>query len=192
MNILRNICFCGHLVDMIFFEETHCIRIDLRVLAPGLRQRYPVANDSLLRISEKTNVAKRNCGLSYATLTSTHPLFYNRQTGSKLCGTFFALYIGEWRLAPQPRGPDLYRYFDATPQTEYLYSCIEKNLNKDFKAGLRFVQFFDRAMEKTGEIVDMPTNKVSLLVRLIRQNNGTLSKSKRGQFPKLADEEKNG
>jgi Fic family protein len=84
---------------------------------------------------------------------------------------------------------DLYRYFDATPQTEYLYSCIEETLNKDFKAELRFVQFFDSAMEKTKEIVDMPTNKASLLVRLIRQNNGTLSKSKRGQFSELADEE---
>ncbi|NLT22732.1 MAG: cell filamentation protein Fic [Syntrophorhabdus sp.] len=84
---------------------------------------------------------------------------------------------------------DLYRYFDATPQTEYLYSCIEETLDKDFGAELRFVQFFDRAMERIGEIVDMPTNRASLLVRLIRQNNGTLSKSKRGQFPELADDE---
>ncbi len=84
---------------------------------------------------------------------------------------------------------DLYRYFDATPQTEYLYSCIEETLDKDFKAELSFVQFFDRAMEKTREIVDMPTNKASLLVRLIRQNKGTLSKSKRAQFSELADEE---
>jgi hypothetical protein len=74
----------------------------------------------------------------------------------------------EHRMTVHNDTADLYRYFDATAQAEYLYSCIEETLDKDFRTELKFVQFFDSAMVKTMEIVDMPTNKASLLVRLIK------------------------
>jgi hypothetical protein len=39
------------------------------------------------------------------------------------------------------------------------------------------------------EIVDMPDRRASMLVRLILQNNGRLSHTKRSTFPELKDEE---
>jgi hypothetical protein len=39
------------------------------------------------------------------------------------------------------------------------------------------------------EIADMPNQRASLLVRLIHQNNGELSQSKRQQFAELNDDE---
>jgi Fic family protein len=84
---------------------------------------------------------------------------------------------------------DLYRYFDATPQAEYLYACIEETLDRDLKAEIEFLEFFDRALASTMEIVDMPNQRASFLVRLIHQNGGRLSKSKRDFFEEVTDVE---
>ena len=51
------------------------------------------------------------------------------------------------------------------------------------------VRVFDGAIRATMEIVDMPDRRASLLVRLILQNNGRLSQTKRATFPELKDEE---
>ena len=51
---------------------------------------------------------------------------------------------------------DLYRYFDATPHAEYLYSCIQETINVDLRKELHFLSFYDEALKATLEIVDMP------------------------------------
>jgi len=84
---------------------------------------------------------------------------------------------------------DLYRYFDATVQTEYLFDCIEDTIGSDLKRELDFLKFFDAAVKSVLNIVDMPNQRASLLVRLIHQNKGTLSKSKREMFSELTAEE---
>jgi Fic family protein len=84
---------------------------------------------------------------------------------------------------------DLYRYFDVTVQTEYLFDCIEDAITRDLKAEIGFLKFFDRAIRSVMEIADMPNQRASLLVRLIHQNNGELSQSKRQQFAELNDDE---
>ena len=53
---------------------------------------------------------------------------------------------------------DSYRYFDATPHAEFLYSCVEK-----FKL-------------KLDNLVEMSDRQVDLLFRFLRQNGGRLSK----------------
>lgn len=83
----------------------------------------------------------------------------------------------------------LYRYFDATALAEYLYACVAETIRKDLKEELGFLTMFDCAVRKTLDIVDMPDRRASLLIRLILQNNGTLSKSKRGEFGELTDDE---
>lgn len=83
----------------------------------------------------------------------------------------------------------LYRYWDATAFAEYLYSCVAETIRRDLKEELGFLSVFDEAMRRTAEIVDMPNRRASLLVRIILQNHGTLSKTKRAKFLELTDEE---
>jgi Fic family protein len=85
----------------------------------------------------------------------------------------------------------LYRYFDATAQAEYLYRCIEETVHHDLRDEIGFLAVFDAALQATLNIVDMPNRRASLLVRLILQNKGKLSKVKRASFSEITDQEIN-
>ena len=84
---------------------------------------------------------------------------------------------------------DLYRYPDLTPHAEFLYECIAETVEKDWPEELRFLQSFDAAFRAVQSIVDMPDNKIRLLVRLLMQNHGILSATKRDLFHLLKDTE---
>jgi hypothetical protein len=84
---------------------------------------------------------------------------------------------------------DLYRYFDATAQAEYLFDCIEDTISRDLKRELDFLKFFDAAMKDVMDIVDMPNQRAALLIKLIHQNKGRLSKAKREMFQEVSDQE---
>jgi len=84
---------------------------------------------------------------------------------------------------------DLYRYFDATALTEYLFDCLEETIGRDLKQELEFLAFFDRALKSLMDIVDMPDQRAALLIRLIHQDHGRLSNAKRGTFQELTDAE---
>ena len=84
---------------------------------------------------------------------------------------------------------DLYRYFDATAITEYLYDRIVETVEKDLAEELGFVAVFDEAMNAVQEIVDMPDRRASLIVRLCMQNGGVLAGNKRKKFSELTDSE---
>ncbi len=84
---------------------------------------------------------------------------------------------------------DLYRYFDATPLAEFLYAKAAETVRKDLKEELGFVAVYDGALLAVRDIVDMPDRRASLLVQLCMQNGGRLSKTKRGEFKELSDEE---
>jgi len=83
----------------------------------------------------------------------------------------------------------LYRYFDATPQAEYLYQCIEETIRSDLRDEIGFLSVFDAALRAVLDIVDMPNRRASLLIRLILQNKGRLSKGKRDSFSEINDSE---
>jgi hypothetical protein len=93
------------------------------------------------------------------------------------------------RLAVLNTTDRLYRYYDATPQAEYLYEAVAETIHKDLREEIEFLEVFDRAVAAVRAIVDMPNARASLLVRLILQNHGTLSARKRSQFPELHDGE---
>lgn len=84
---------------------------------------------------------------------------------------------------------DLYRFFDATAQTEYLFDCIEDTISLDLKTELDYLLFHDAAMRALQEVVDMPNQRAEWRFRLIHQNRGQLSNGKREQFPELTAEE---
>ncbi len=77
---------------------------------------------------------------------------------------------------------DLYRYPDLTPHAEFLYECIAETVEKDWPEELRFLQSFDAAFRAVQSVVDMPDAKIRLLVRLLMQNQGSLSRNKRDAF----------
>jgi hypothetical protein len=83
----------------------------------------------------------------------------------------------------------LYPYFDATTQAEYLYQCVAETIEKDLRDEIGFIEKYDRALDGTKEIVDMPDKRASLLIRLIMQNKGKLAKNKRDLFSEITDEE---
>jgi Fic family protein len=83
----------------------------------------------------------------------------------------------------------LYRYFDATRLVEFTYDKLAETIETDLREEVEFVERFDRAYKAVTDIVDMPNRRASLFVKLCMQNNGTLSKKKREQFPELTDQE---
>ena len=83
----------------------------------------------------------------------------------------------------------LYRYYDATPQAEYLYDAVAETIRKDLREEIEFLAVFDKAMTAVQKIVDMPKARASLLIRLVLQNHGKLSGKKRSQFAEISDDE---
>lgn len=95
----------------------------------------------------------------------------------------------EYELVVHSDTRDLYRFFDATPQVEYLYDRVADTVRVDFKDELDFLSSFDRALAAIRQVIDMPDRRASLLARLLLQNRGTLSSNKRDQFSELRDDE---
>jgi len=85
---------------------------------------------------------------------------------------------------------DLYRYWDTTRFAEYLYGCVAETIRRDLRDEIGFLLVFDRALTQVRNTVDMPDRRASVLVKLIMQNRGVLSKTKREkEFPELTDDE---
>jgi hypothetical protein len=83
------------------------------------------------------------------------------------------------------RTDHLYRYFDATPQAEYLYGCVIDAVRRDLKEEVAFITAFDRAYRAVTERIDIPNRKAGQLVKLVMQN-GLIGKDKREKlFPEL-------
>ncbi|MHB1729753.1 MAG: Fic family protein [Leptospirillum sp.] len=84
----------------------------------------------------------------------------------------------------------IYKYFDATAMSEYLFKVIEETINVDIPAELDFLLRYEKAKKEIQAIVDMPDSKIDLFIDVCRQNNGVLSVVKRKKFfPMLSDEE---
>jgi hypothetical protein len=95
----------------------------------------------------------------------------------------------EGRMEVHNKTAPLYRYWDATSFAEYLYGCVEQAIHHDLEEEIGFLNVFDRSVQRTMEIVDMPDRRASLLVRLILQNKGKLAQNKREHFSEIHDEE---
>ena len=62
-------------------------------------------------------------------------------------------------------------------------------MRTDLREELGFLALFDRAFEAVRAVVDMPDRRAGLLIRLMLQNGGRLSRAKRPQFAELSDQE---
>ena len=87
---------------------------------------------------------------------------------------------------------DFYRFFDATPHAEFLYSCVRKTIEEDLPNETRFLESYDRFRHGVEDIVDMPDRMIDNLLGFLRQNSGRLSKRGReSEFARLTPDEVN-
>lgn len=85
---------------------------------------------------------------------------------------------------------DFYRYFDATPQTEFLYGSVQRTIELDLPQEAEFLRRYDAFRNHMNLIVDMPDRVSDLLFRFLHQNAGTLSRRGRDrEFAALTDDE---
>jgi Fic/DOC family len=83
----------------------------------------------------------------------------------------------------------LYRYPDLTEQAEALFGFMEETIRTDLTAELDYLVLFDAVRNDLRRLLDMPDKRLDLLVRLLLQGNGKLSKTKRALFSELTDDE---
>lgn len=85
---------------------------------------------------------------------------------------------------------DFYRFFDATPHAEFLFSCVARTIDVDLPAETAFLAGYDTFKKRVSALIDMPDRVMDLLFRFLRQNNGTFSKRARErEFAGLTDNE---
>jgi hypothetical protein len=87
---------------------------------------------------------------------------------------------------------DLYRFFDATAQAEFLYSCVEETISKALPAEVDYLQKYDLMKSFVNQYIDMPDHTADLLIHFLNQNDGKLSKRAQSkEFSALTGEEVN-
>ena len=85
---------------------------------------------------------------------------------------------------------DFYRYFDATSQTEFLYSSVQRTIELDLPQEAEFLNRYDAFRNELNLIVDMPDRFSDLLFRFFHQNGGKLScRGRQNEFAALTDDE---
>ena len=85
---------------------------------------------------------------------------------------------------------DCYRFFDATPQTEFLYGCVQQTVERHLPEEAAFLRSYDGFRAALNLLVDMPDRLSDLLFRFLRQNGGRLSRRGRnGEFAALTEDE---
>jgi len=86
--------------------------------------------------------------------------------------------------------PVCFRFFDATPQAEFLYHALQRTLEEDLPKEIDYLLGFDRACEALNQLMDWPGHSLELFIRVVHQNHGKLSLSKRkSHFDWMSDQE---
>jgi len=85
---------------------------------------------------------------------------------------------------------DLYRYFDATRQAEFLYDCVQETILETLPEEVRYLEQHSEMRQFIEEHFDMPDKEMENLIGFLRQNDGKLSKRARTkEFEALTEEE---
>ena len=85
---------------------------------------------------------------------------------------------------------DLYRYFDATKQAEYLYRCVQHTVKETIPEEVIYLERYDLVKGYLEEHFEMPDKTVALLIRFLEQNSGRLSlRAKENEFKLLTAQE---
>jgi Fic family protein len=85
---------------------------------------------------------------------------------------------------------DLYRYFDATAQAEFLFDCIDHTIREIIPAEMAYLQKYHSMKTWLDTRFQMPDKTTALLIRFLAQNNGALSqRAKEQEFAALNNDE---
>ncbi|MBU0801522.1 MAG: Fic family protein, partial [Alphaproteobacteria bacterium] len=85
---------------------------------------------------------------------------------------------------------DFYRYFDATPHAQFLYSCVEQTIDVDLPQEIEFLRRYDQFKSKIEALIEMPASTVDLLFNFLKQNGGKLSqRAREKEFSALTEKE---
>ena len=85
---------------------------------------------------------------------------------------------------------NLYRYFDATRQAEFLYECIQETIEKTLPEEVDYLKKYDEMKYFIINYIDMPDRMVDLLIRFLNQHKGKLSgRAQRKEFHSLTADE---
>ena len=77
---------------------------------------------------------------------------------------------------------DYYRFFDATAHAEFLYKCVEETVTRDLPREVAYLEGYDAfSRHVQEEAADMPEWTIALLVRVLRRNDGRLSRRARSR-----------
>lgn len=87
---------------------------------------------------------------------------------------------------------ELYRYFDATRQAEFLVECVVETIRDVLPEEVAYLQQYDVFVGYVNDRIDMPQRTADLLLRFLQQNQGTLSKrALNNEFAQLKVDEVN-
>ncbi len=75
-----------------------------------------------------------------------------------------------------------FRFFDATEQASFLYWALERTVEHDLEEEIAFLLGFDAARARLGGLLDWPSHSLELFIRLVQENKGALSRTKRQSF----------
>ena len=85
---------------------------------------------------------------------------------------------------------DLYRYFDATKQAEFLFKCVDYAIRQSLPQEIIYLQQHDLMKAALKKDFGMTDNQSSLMIHFLSQNNGLLSKRvKNKEFSALSTDE---
>lgn len=70
---------------------------------------------------------------------------------------------------------DLYRYFDAIQQAEFIYSCVQLAIAQTIPEDIDYLEKYDRFKYYLDNYFEIPDKEVALLVRFLAQGKGQLS-----------------
>ena len=85
---------------------------------------------------------------------------------------------------------DFYRFFDATPHTEFLFACVQRTIEEDLPSEADFLRRYDGFRQDIEALFDMPERTIDLLFRFLHQNEGRLSRRARErEFAELDEDE---
>jgi len=85
---------------------------------------------------------------------------------------------------------DYYRYFDATPQAEFLFECVAYTIHNIIPKEVAYLQKYDSMKTWLDDRFQMPDKMVALLIKFLEQSKGKFTgRAKEKEFAALTDEE---
>lgn len=71
-----------------------------------------------------------------------------------------------------------FSYFDATYQAEFLYRALVRTVEEDLEKEISYLLGFDKAYKALNDLLDWPAHRLELFIRVVQQNDGSLSQKK--------------